>query len=63
MLGYEGNVGVMIHSFGHKKCRIKVFVMFCYLDGRYESLSHYANVEPRPGNFSKYTGVQQLPNI
>ncbi len=23
-----------VMDFGHKKCRIKVFEMFCYLDGK-----------------------------
>ncbi len=46
-----------------KSCRIKVFVIFCYLDGRNGSLSHFANAEAGHGNFSEYTGLQQQPNI
>ncbi len=44
--GYEGDGSVMSYNLGPKKCRIKVFVMFCYLDGKNGSLSHFADVEP-----------------
>ncbi len=43
MRGYEGYDGVMSHSLEHEKCRIKVFVKFCYADGRNASLSRFAN--------------------
>ncbi len=61
--GYEGDGGVMSHDLECKKCRIKVFVMFCYRDGKNGSLSHFADVGPGLGNFSKYRGMQQQPNI
>ncbi len=41
----------MSHDLGHKKCKIKVFVMFCYLDRKNGSLSHFAEVKPGLGNF------------
>ncbi len=46
-----------------KSCRIKVFVVFCYLDGRSGLLSHFADVEASVGNFSKYVAMQQQPNV
>ncbi len=62
--GYEGDSGEMSYDLGHKKCRIKVFVMCCYLDGKNGSLSRFADVEPGLGNFSKYRCIQQQqPNI
>ncbi len=61
--GYEGDGRVMSHNLGHEKCRIKVFVMFCYLGGKNGSLSRFEIVEPGLGNFSKYRGIQQQPNI
>ncbi len=60
---YEGYCGVMSQDLGHKKCRIKVFVKFFYVDGTNGSLSRLVNVEPGLGNFSKYTVMQQQPNI
>ncbi len=59
----EGDGGVMSHELGHKKCSIKVSVMFCYLDGKNGPLSRFADVESDLGNFSKYRGIQQQPNI
>ncbi len=61
--GYKGDNDVMSLDLRHKKCRIKVFVMFCYLDGKNGSLSRFAYMEPSLGNLSKYRGVQQQPNI
>ncbi len=60
---YEGDGGVMSHDLRHKKCRIKVFLMFCYVNERNGSLSCFTDVEPGLGNFSQYSGVQQQPNI
>ncbi len=60
---YEGDSGVMSYDLGHKKCRIKVFVMFYYLDGKNGSLFRFADVKPYLGNLSKYRGIQQEPNI
>ncbi len=57
--GYEDYGGVMSHGLRHKKCRIKVFVKFCYVDGRNGSQSRFVNVKPGLGNFSKYTVMQQ----
>ncbi len=54
---------VMSHYLGHKKSRIEVFVMFCYLNGKNGSLFRFADVAPGLGNFSKYRGIQQQPNI
>ncbi len=58
-VGYEGDGGVMSHVLGLKKCRIKVFVMFCYLNGKNWSLSRFADVGPGLANFNKYRGIQQ----
>ncbi len=63
MRGYAGYGGVMSHGLEHKKYRIKVFVKFCYVDGGNGSLSRFVNVESGLGNFSKYTVMQQQPNI
>ncbi len=43
----------MSHDLGHKKCRMKVFVMFCYVDGKNGLLFRFADMEPSLGNFSK----------
>ncbi len=54
---------IMSHGLGHKNCRVKIFVMFCHLDGRDGSLSCFPDVEPGLSNFSKYIAMQQQPNI
>ncbi len=49
---YEIDGGVMSHDLTHKKCRINVFVMFCYLDGTNGSLSCFADVKPVLGTLA-----------
>ncbi len=49
---YEGYGGAISHGHGHKKCRVKVFVIFCCVDGRNGSQSRFVDVEPVLGTLA-----------
>ncbi len=48
---------------GDGRVMSQVFVVFCYVDGRSGSQSRFADMKAGLGNFSKYSVMQQQPNV